>query len=115
MVNLFKHYDIWRQTERTGQSVFDGATMRWIHYQKTFMIVSQSIMDESGHKHGMYYSLTAGHIDLADIRQSYKQEGYCAVDNVYSAAELDEMESFFEDVKSEEHKAFGNEISTDES
>ena len=46
MVNLFKHYDIWRQTERTGQSVFDGATMRWIHYQKTFKIVSQSIMDE---------------------------------------------------------------------
>ena len=65
----------------------------------------------------MYYSLTAGHIDdqsLADIRQSYEQEGYCLVDNVYSVAELDEMESFFEDFKNQEHKAFGNTISTDE-
>ena len=66
----------------------------------------------------MYYSLTADHIDdqsLADIRESYKQEGYCAADNVYSASELDEMESFFEDFKSQEHRAFGNAIGTDES
>ena len=65
----------------------------------------------------MNYSLTADYIDdqsLADIRQSYKQEGYCLVDNVYSVAELDEMESFFEDFKNQEHKAFGNAISTDE-
>ena len=66
----------------------------------------------------MNYSLTADYIDdqsLADIRQSYKQEGYCLVDNVYSVTELDEMESFFEDFKNQEHKAFGNAISTDES
>jgi len=65
----------------------------------------------------MYYSLTAGHIDdqsLADIRESYEQEGYCLVDNVYSVAELDEMESVFEDFKNQEHKTFGNAISTDE-
>ena len=65
----------------------------------------------------MYYSLTADHIDdqsLADIRESYEQEGYCLVANVYSVTELDEMESFFEDFKNQEHKAFGNAISTDE-
>ena len=65
----------------------------------------------------MYQSLAATDIDnqlLKDIGEMYQKEGYCLVDNVYSATEFDEIESFFEDFKSNKHKAFGNDISTDE-
>ncbi|MDP6597169.1 MAG: hypothetical protein QGI86_15030 [Candidatus Poribacteria bacterium] len=65
--------------------------MRHIDCQKTFKIVSQTIFDDKG---------------LAGIRESYKQEGYCVVDDVYSAAELDEMKFFFEDFKNQEHNQY---------
>ena len=54
------------------------------------------------------------HDILTVAKESYEANGYCVVDNVYPSTELDVMEAFFEDFKTQGHKAFGNYIGTDD-
>jgi len=64
----------------------------------------------------MNHSLKAdrvGHGVLTAAKESYEAEGYCVVDNVYPPAELNVMETFFEDFKVQDYKAFGDYIGTD--
>tara|TARA_B100001105_G_C22384552_1_gene441226 strand:+ start:120 stop:956 length:837 start_codon:yes stop_codon:yes gene_type:complete len=65
----------------------------------------------------MTHSLKAdcvGHDVLTVAKESYETEGYCIVDNVYPPTELDVMDTFFEDFKTQGHKAFGDHIGTDD-
>ena len=65
----------------------------------------------------MNHSLKAdrvGHGVLTAAKESYEAEGYCVVDNVYPPAELNVMETFFEDFKVQGYKAFGDYIGTDD-
>ena len=54
----------------------------------------------------MNHSLKAdrvGHGVLTAAKESYEAEGYCVVDNVYPPAELNVMETFFEDFKVQDY------------
>ena len=65
----------------------------------------------------MNHSLKAdrvGHGVLTAAKESYEAEGDCVVDNVYPPAELNVMETFFEDFKVQDYKAFGDYIGTDD-
>jgi ectoine hydroxylase-related dioxygenase (phytanoyl-CoA dioxygenase family) len=65
----------------------------------------------------MTHSLKAdcvGHDVLTVAKESYETEGYCIVDNAYPPTELDVMDTFFEDFKTQGHKAFGDHIGTDD-
>ena len=63
----------------------------------------------------MTYSLKADCVDhdvLTVAKESYEAEGYCIVDNVYPPTELDVMDTFFEDFKTQDNKSFGDQICT---
>ena len=43
---------------------------------------------------------------LIQAKKDYDSQGYCVIDDIYSAQELDEIETFFEDFRSQDHGAY---------